>query len=251
MVLYFSGTGNSKYVAEQLSLITNNKIVSINNILKSGDNSPITVDGDLIIVTPTYAWQMPRVVRDRILSIDFVNVKRVWFVMTCGSEIGNSAKYNKALCNKKGFEYMGTAQVVMPENYIIMFNSPPKDEIKGIINKANIVINEIGNKIAKGEVLESPKNNLQYALMSSMVNSMFYPMFVSAKGFYAKENCTGCGKCVSVCPLNNVRLNNKKPEWSNNCTHCLACLSYCPTGAVEYGKKTLNKSPYHFENDDI
>lgn len=251
MILYFSGTGNSKYVAEQLSLITNNKIVSINNLLKSGENSPVAVDGDLIIVTPTYAWQMPRVVRDRILSTDFVNVKRVWFVMTCGSEIGNSVKYNKALCNKKGFEYMGTAQVVMPENYIIMFNSPPKDEIKGIINKANIVINEIGNKIAKGEVLESPKNNLQYALMSSMVNLMFYPMFVSAKGFYAKESCTGCGKCVSVCPLNNVRLNNKKPEWSNNCTHCLACLSYCPTGAVEYGKKTLNKSPYHFENDDI
>ena len=56
--------------------------------------------------------------------------------MTCGSEIGNAAKYNRELCQAKGIEYMGTAQVIMPENYIAMFKVPQADEARQIIKRA-------------------------------------------------------------------------------------------------------------------
>ena len=44
--------------------------------------------------------------------------------MTCGSEIGNAARYNQALCRKKGLRHRGTLPVVMPENYIALFDAP-------------------------------------------------------------------------------------------------------------------------------
>ena len=57
----------------------------------------------------------------------------------------------------------------------------------------------------------------------------------------------GCSKCVELCPLNNIHLENGKPVWGKNCTHCMACICYCPKEAIEYGKKSRNKPRYHFE----
>ena len=47
--------------------------------------------------------------------------------------------------------------------------------------------------------------------------------------------------------MNNIRLQNGKPLWGGRCTHCMACIGYCPTEAIEYGKKSVGKPRYHFE----
>ena len=62
-----------------------------------------------------------------------------------------------------------------------------------------------------------------------------------------QEFCIGCGKCVQLCPLNNIRLDKDKPVWGSNCTHCMACICYCPKEAIEYGKRSVGKPRYHFE----
>ena len=247
MILYFSGTGNSKYVAEQIAKIIGDKLISINDRLKNNNISKITVQDNLIFVVPTYAWRIPRIVRDFIFKTDFENVKNAWFVMTCGSEIGNAEKYNKQLCTEKNFNYMGTIGVVMPENYIAMFNSPTPDEIEKIFNKADKEIEIIANQINENKPFSTSRNNLQDKFMSGPVNMLFYPMFVKSSGFFADNKCTSCGKCVKVCPLNNIEIENGKPVWQKNCTHCMACISYCPTNAIEYGKKTLGKQRYKCE----
>lgn len=247
MILYFSGTGNSKYVAEQIAKSTNDELISINDKLKNNDTSKITVQDRLIFVVPTYAWRIPRVVRDWIIKTNFVGAKNTWFIMTCGSEIGNTEKFNKQLCQSKGFNYMGSAGVVMPENYIAMFDLPTPEEIEKVFNKADTQIEKITRQIKESKPFETPRNNLQDKFMSGPVNMLFYPMFVSAKGFYADDKCISCGKCVKVCPLNNIEIKNNKPMWNKNCTHCMACISYCPTSAIEYGKKTVGKQRYRCE----
>lgn len=247
MILYFSGTGNSKYVANEIAKITGDELVSINEKLKNNDTSKITVKDKLVFVVPTYAWRIPKVVRDWIIKTDFKDTKNTWFVMTCGSEIGNAEKYNKQLCHSKGFVYMGSAGVVMPENYIAMFNSPTGEEIKEIFNKADDQIENIAKQIKENKPFAAPRNNIQDKFMSGPVNMLFYPMFVKSKDFYANDKCTSCGKCVKVCPLNNIQIKNNRPVWNKNCTHCMACISYCPTSAIEYGKKTVGKQRYKCE----
>ena len=244
MILYFSGTGNSRYVAEQIGKITCDEVVSINEKMKNNDTSPIIAKDRLVFVVPTYAWRIPKAIRDWIRKTDFHYDEKVWFVMTCGSEIGNAEKYNKHLCDEKGFVYMGTAQVVMPENYVIMFNVPSDDKIEKIISEAQPVIENTAKLIMVSKSLPTPRDNLQDKFMSGPINMLFYPMCVKAKGFYADDKCTSCQKCAKVCPLNNINIVNGKPVWGKNCTHCLACISYCPTNAVEYGKKTIGKPRY-------
>ena len=124
MVLYFTGTGNSRYVAERIVVALGDELLGINDHIKAGDTSQGTSDERLIIVTPTYAWRIPRIVRDWLAETDFPCGAQTWFVMTCGSEIGNAAGYNQALCREKQLTYMGSAQIIMPENYIAMGSVP-------------------------------------------------------------------------------------------------------------------------------
>ena len=90
MILYFSGTGNSKYVAQRMADGLGDTLCSMNDRIKAGDTSPVEAGSRLVVVTPTYAWRIPRLVRDWLLHTELTGAGQVWFVMTCGSEIGSA-----------------------------------------------------------------------------------------------------------------------------------------------------------------
>jgi len=48
------------------------------------------------------------------------------------------------------------------------------------------------------------------------------------------ENCTGCGSCVDICPVEAISLLNEKAHIDPNiCTKCEACIKACPNEAIE------------------
>ena len=247
MILCFSGTGNSRYLAKRLAEALQDEKVDLNAKIRAKDHSPMSVKGDVIVVTPTYAWRIPKIVSDWISKTELLSVKRIWFVMDCGGGIGNAAKYNRLLAEQKGLNYMGTAQIIMPENYIAMFDAPKTEKAKKIVEEAEPAITNAIERIRVGQPCPAPRNNLYDRFMSGPVNPIFYRFFVRAKAFQAGNACTGCGRCAKKCPLNNVKLKGGKPVWGENCTHCMACICYCPVKAIEYGKKSVGKPRYHFE----
>ena len=126
MVLYFTGTGNSRYLARRIAEGLEMPLYDLNACIKAGNTAPVQTGRDVVLVTPTYAWRIPRVVSEWLGKTALTGAQRIWFVMDCGSEIGNAAGYNRQLAAQKQLQYMGTAQIIMPENYIAMFNAPPE-----------------------------------------------------------------------------------------------------------------------------
>lgn len=244
MILCFSGTGNSAYVAKRISDITNEKIISINEYIKQGKKYTASENERLIFVTPTYAWRIPRVVERFIESIKICGRHSAYFVMTCGGEIGNAEKYLKSLCEQTGIEFSGCVGIVMPENYIAMFEAPDENTALNIIEKAEPSIDRVAQHIKENKHFDKASVSLIDRIYSGIVNTAFYPMFVHAKKFYAKDSCIGCGLCSKLCPLNNITIVNGKPVWQDNCTHCMACICHCPTGAIEYSTKSKNQPRY-------
>ena len=247
MILYFSGTGNSKYVAKRIADALGDEILNLNDRIKSGDTSPVETGERVIIVTPTYAWRIPRVVRDWILKTELRGARQAWFVMTCGGEIGNADKYNREFCTEKSVACKGTAQIVMPENYIAMFSAPQADKAREIVAKAEPNIDCVIASIQRTQPFAPTRNNLYDRFMSGPVNPIFYKFFVNADAFTVSDACISCGQCAKRCPMNNVTLKDGKPVWGRNCTHCMACICYCPVSAIEYGKKSVGQPRYHFE----
>lgn len=247
MVLYFSGTGNSKYIAQKIANALDDELLDLNDRIKRADFSKITAQNRFVFVTPTYAWRMPRIVSDFVENIRFEGAKRAWFVLDCGGEIGNAGKYLEKLCDKLSLEYMGVAEIVMPENYIALFNAPEPDKAQEIIGKAEPKIEKAIEYIKRGMRFEKPRNNVYDRFMSACVNPIFFKFIVKADAFYATDKCVGCGLCEKLCPLNNIEIVDGKPEWGKNCTHCMACINHCPAQAIEYGKKSKGKPRYHLD----
>ena len=247
MILYFSGTGNSGYAARRIADGLGEPLLCLNDRIKAGNTAPVSTGERLVIVTPTYAWRIPRIVEDWLLHTELTGAKRAWFVMTCGSEIGNADKYNRELCAEKAISCMGTVQIVMPENYIAMFSAPQADEAREIVAKAKPNIDCVIASIQSNQPFAPTRNNLYDRLMSGSVNPIFYKCFVKADAFTVSGACIGCGQCAKRCPMNNVAIKDGKPVWGKVCTHCMACICYCPVSAIEYGKKSVGQPRYHFE----
>ena len=247
MILYFSGTGNSRYTAREIAGITGERLVCINDIMRDGMNVRLSSHSPFVFVLPTYAWRMPRVAEEFIRKAGFAGTKDAYFILTCGSETGNAWKYAKRLCDKKGLKFLGLKGIKMPENYIVMFSAPGKDESKKIIGGALPDMVEAAERIKTGRPFEKPKLSFVDRIKSSLVNIMFYPLFVKADGFFAKESCVSCGLCEKICPLKNITLLSGRPVWGDSCTHCMACICACPEGAIEYSKKTKGKRRYYLD----
>ena len=110
MIFCFSGTGNSRYIARLFAEALKDTVVDLNAKIKAQDNSLIQTGKDVIIVVPTYAWRIPRVVSEWLTKTELASAECIWFVMDCGSEIGNAAKYNRHLAEQMKLRYMGTAK---------------------------------------------------------------------------------------------------------------------------------------------
>lgn len=73
MIIYFSATGNFKWVAEKIAEATGETTYSIRESLKERNRTLTIKKGDMLgLVTPTYFWQLPTVLFDWLEDTTFV-----------------------------------------------------------------------------------------------------------------------------------------------------------------------------------
>lgn len=244
MIFYFTGTGNSRYCAQQIAAQLHDTCQDSFHFIRDGIAPELSSPTPWVFVAPTYSWQLPRVFAEIIRSGRFSGSQDAYFVMTCGSDIGKAALGNQKLCQEKGFHYRGTLPVIMPENYIAMFSAPEPEEAKEIIAAARPILEQGITCIRDGKDFPPVKTRVLDGLKSGLVNRLFYRFNVKADPFTVSNACISCGKCASLCPLGNIHMEHGKPMWGKNCTHCMACICSCPIQAIEYGKASRGKPRY-------
>ncbi len=244
MIIYFTGTGNSRYVAKALSQQLSDTLQDATKLIKLGEKPCFESEKPFIFVAPVYAWRMPRVFEAWLKASKFSGNKYAYFVFTCGGDIGAAANYTKPLCAELGLNYKGTQSVVMPENYLVMFTPTPESEDAEFFANADKKISDLAEIIATEGDFTEAKISIFGKLESGFINWGFNNYQISAKKFYATDACVSCGKCLEVCMLNNIVLKDGRPVWGEDCTHCVACICHCPTQAIEYGKTTKGKRRY-------
>ena len=245
MVLYFSGTGNSRYVAEVIAGELGDELISINDYIKNGIAGDFVSGRPYVLVCPTYAWRVPLVVEDWLRGARFDGCKDLYFVLTCGSSTYGAQTYARRLCDETGMNFRGFKTVIMPENYIAMFPVPDREKSARIVNAAMRPVKAAVRAITAGE--DMPEKNPHLGMfMSTLVNRFFFKFLVKDKGFHLEKPCTSCGKCAEMCPLNNISLEDGRPVWHGNCTHCMACICSCPLECIEYKKATQKRRKYWF-----
>ncbi len=252
MVLYFSGTGNSRFAAQEIARLCEDELVSMNKAMRQRALDPYHAQyafesrKPFVVVCPTYCWHVPRVVEDFLLNSRFLGSDRLYFFLTCGSGTGQAGKHAEAIARKLEMNFMGLGSSRMPENYITLFHAPEADEAVGIIRASLSMMESTAGIISSGRRLT---DSCSGPAMPEFALNLFYRMFIHDSKFRVKENCSGCGTCAFLCPLANIRMSDHKPQWLGHCTQCQACIAVCPEDAVEFGHRTRNKRRYYLYAD--
>lgn len=245
MIFYFTGTGNSQYVATKIAFETDDRYVSIGEAMKESYFDYNLRKGEpLGFVFPTYYWSLPSIVVDFIkaVSIKTGRSNYVYAVFTCGASTGDCGREISKLLKRKGIALNATFGIKMTDNYTPVFDvrNTLKNEEKN--KKAEGRIDDCIHKIE--ERMSGCFDDLR-GVFPALPAKLMYEEARETYRFKVSNECIGCGLCELNCPCSAISLNTGKPSWvKTECTLCLSCLHHCPQNAISYGKNTVKHGQY-------
>lgn len=253
MIYFFSGTGNSRYVAEKLGDILHSRVLSILEDKKKF-LQPDCSDNMIVIVVPIHSWGIPPIVKQYIEEWDFNSIQEIKnknirpsFVVTCGDDTGDVDIMIDKLIRKIGIKAGLIASVIMPNTYVLLpgFNVDSRALTELKIKESTERIAQVAEWIRAGREERDIFRGRFPGIKTKVVYPLFHKWGIDTKKFHADDKCIGCGKCKEQCPVGNIVISKGHPIWNNQCTSCLACFHICPTKAISYGKVTKNKGQYN------
>lgn len=253
MIFYFSGCGNSRYVAKTLAQGLNDTLVFIPEAAREGHYHYTLAEGERLgFVFPIYSWAPPKLVLDFVKQLQLADKPSyIYFACTCGDQCGQTEKIFRKSIEEKGWELTSCFSLTMPETYIGMpgFKLDTEENAKRKIeNTKAILARNIPRLTAKERFSEITVGGFPW-LKSHLINSSFNKYATDDRKYRFTEKCISCGKCVEVCPLKNITLEEGHPKWNGHCTMCMACYHHCPVNAIQYGKATEGKGQYYFSEE--
>ena len=248
MILYFSATGNTEYIAKEIAKRLDDECVNLLARIKNNVHTPLYSEKPFIICAPVYVCEMPRFMSKYLKQQIFSGCKDVYFIFTSGGYCGISGVLAKSMFRKKKMNYLGHAEFKMPRNYVASdaYAMLTPKEVEERILEARKMIDPVVANIRVGRKLKARHVFLFESIITIPFNPIWSKFKYQTKDFHTTDKCIGCGKCEKLCPLNNITMTDKKPVWGNQCTHCMACICNCPTEAIDYGTITQTKEKYNF-----
>ena len=244
MIFYFSGTGNSRWVAERLAEATQELAVDMAECIRQDMLPQGVADADRLgIVFPIHSWRAPRVVTDFLSRFPLPQNCYHYGVCTCGDDAGKAMDLFFPY-----FPLEAAWSVIMPNTYVPMFNLDSDALCWEKVEHARRAIAAIAKDILDyRNTWEVHEGNAAW-LKSHVLNPLFVRYVIGSKGFHVDEGCISCGICGNSCPVGNIRMVDGHPVWGKQCIHCMACLHACPREVIQYKKATQEKGRYRLED---
>ena len=250
MIFYFSGTGNTRFVAQQIAEGIGEELLFIPDLIRKEQYKFEVKEGETVgFCFPTHGWQPPRIVREFISRLK-LKTSYCWALTTCGDNMGETITILNKDLNIIGLQTSATFSVIMPESYVclpFMYTDTEEKERAKIAEARKQLPHIIECIRERKEGIEELEKGGTPRLYSYVIGEYFNKRMVHDKKFTVDADaCIKCGKCAKVCPVDNI--TGTPPEWNHNgrCTSCLACYHYCPTHAINFGKITRKRGQYFF-----
>lgn len=157
ILYYFSGTGNTKWVADRFKENFEPYNIDVDLIdIQYIEDKEVKKCDFIIIGSPVHVEFPPKVVRDFLNKLDSLKEsKRAIIYCTQAAESSSACCFMAKCLKKKGYIISAQISVKMPNNYYFSIGKKPtKNEIENLLIKAdkktkNIIENFIKNKTIK------------------------------------------------------------------------------------------------------
>lgn len=240
MVLYFSATGNCKYVAVRLTESTEQEMISVVDCIRN--DRYVFSDKTIGIISPTYDWGLPSIVKEFLEKASF-KTEYLYFTATYGTTPGASgAMANKAI---RGREIDAYYSVRMADTWTPIFDLSTPEKAARYMRNTEAEIDSVIRRV-KERYCNRHMSPRTPAFITDWIAEPIYNNKVRRTAhFHVESTCIGCGLCAQKCPVQAIEMRDRKPLWvKEKCTMCLGCLHRCPRFAIQYGRNTRKHSQY-------
>lgn len=190
MLFYFSGLGNSRYVAEKLTL-EGERLFFIPEMERNRCYRFVLNQGERLgFVFPVYSWRAPRIVSEFVEKMQIEgNPEYTFFVATCGDDSGKTEQYFRKDLQEKGLKLDAAIAIQMPNTYVNLpgMDVDPDEIATEKLRKAQMRIAEIRTLLERKEKVSDMIVTGAAGLKSDIVQPLFYKYLVTDKKFRYKS----------------------------------------------------------------
>jgi ferredoxin len=248
-IYYFSGSGNSLFVAKELQKrIPGAELIPIVKLLSKDE---IISDAETVgFVFPNHGMTIPIPVKYFLRKLRLNCAKYTFGVLTRGGTKCFAFDKIGKILKEKGYDLQSFFSLNMATNdpKLKNYEIPTKEKIAEIESKILKQLDTIGKIVLHKEKSQEEDTDhvpSGFLLERLVLLGMFYVEKSGVKDyFYADSKCTGCGTCEKVCLSGKIKMVDGKPVWQDsvNCFVCYACINYCPVQATQVKDKWYMKS---------
>jgi ferredoxin len=248
-IYYFSGSGNSFFVAGELQTrIPDSALIPMVSLL--GQERIMAASETVGFVFPVHCTTLPVPVKAFLEKVDLSATTYLFAVSTQGGAPPRLVEFHlEALLKEKGRSLDAFFSIKMPWSspvglmpvYIpgmIEYPKPP-EKIAKFEAAARKKLDLIQKVVQTQD--RTPRDDFPRAVHLSLKRFVCKLMGSATDGleenhidFYADADCTGCGICEMVCLSHKIKMVDGLPVWQEGvqCYFCYACFSFCPAQAI-------------------
>ena len=234
-IVYFSGTGNTKFVAENIKDVLEEygEDADLINIEEDMIN---TIDYKKIIIGgPVYVDRYPEI----LLQFIEKNLKSFTFpVMLFTTQASDKAStaFQHCINRFKNLNVVYCLFVTMPNNfYNFLFKMSTKEEEGVLIKKAIFFIRTGVEEFLNGNIKMYPQSKFKVKMIDKVYH-IIYPnciRYLTKRININTEKCNECKLCERRCPAKCIKIENGV-TFNTDCVFCQRCMCSCPKEAFLY-----------------
>ena len=233
LMLYFSGTGNSKYIAELFCAKMNAECHSIEEHI---DFEALFATAEIIAFCyPIYASRVPRIMREFVSKhMESLEGKKLIIFCTQMLFSGDGARAFTDLFSGGHIQVVYAEHFFMPNNISNASIVPMASDklVRAYLQHSERRMEAVCRDIKAGIIKKRGFNIISRGL--GLLQAPLMPIIEKKANNSVRvgNGCTRCGICVSVCPMKNLMCENRSITHKHNCTMCCRCVNKCPEKAI-------------------
>lgn len=243
-IIYFSPTGNSKYLASQLSkVLQEHTTYPIEHTLPS----ELHHSDHLIIVYAIHAFSAPKPVKSFVKKLEDNQFKNVSLIgVGCNTSWVNQAASDslRTILQDKFYHVCLDTVVAMPLTLVSGFSDQVNQKlVDDMIQSLDDLAYKIKHQVSSDKNIPLKSHILHYIGKIEPFAAKFFGLEL-----YAKTSCITCYQCINECPSHNINYN-KKVKFGFKCMMCMRCIYNCPTQSIapRLSKFIPIKGGYHLD----
>lgn len=237
-IRFFSGTGNTQravqVMAKALSEYGHRAVIT--DISPCAFSDSVSEFDALILAFPTYAWMPPSIVLKYIDNLP-EGLTKPAYVLAVDGGAGMGAPETAAFrLRSRGYDVRLAQSASYTENWTQFVPVPDKAEQARLTAQGDAMAAQFARAVVSGR--RSIKRSGLPGIFLSLLGRLYLLLGRRILGyaFIADSDCTGCGLCVKVCPVQAIYVGKSDPKkiplWKFSCEGCNRCINICPRKAI-------------------